>query len=40
MTDTLQPMDVRGVSIGTLRAGKISTQRDYWNGAAFAVPNA
>ena len=46
MTDTdfavewvMQPMNVRGVSIGTLRDGKIATQRDYWNGAAFAVPN-
>ena len=35
----MQPMNVRGVSIGTLRDGKISTQRDYWNGAAFQVPN-
>ena len=46
MTDTdfavewvMQPMNVRGVSIGTLRNGKIATQRDYCNGAAFAVPN-
>ena len=36
----MQPMNVRGVSIGTLRDGKIATQRDYWNGAAFAVPTA
>jgi ketosteroid isomerase-like protein len=35
----MQPMKVRGVSIGTLRDGKISTQRDYWNGAMFTVPN-
>ncbi len=35
----MQPMNVRGVSIGKLRDGKICEQRDYWNGAAFAVPN-
>jgi ketosteroid isomerase-like protein len=35
----MHPMNVRGVSIGKLRDGKISEQRDYWNGAAFAVPN-
>lgn len=35
----MQPMNVRGVSIGTLRDGKIASQRDYWNGAEFAVPN-
>lgn len=35
----MQPMNVRGVSIGKLRNGKICEQRDYWNGAAFHVPN-
>jgi ketosteroid isomerase-like protein len=35
----MQPMNVRGVSVGKLRDGKICEQRDYWNGAAFKVPN-
>ncbi len=35
----MQPMRIRGVSIGKLRDGKICEQRDYWNGAAFKVPN-
>ena len=35
----MQPMNVRGVSIGKLRDGKICEQRDYWNGAQFQVPN-
>jgi hypothetical protein len=35
----MQPMNVPGVSVGTLRAGKICTNRDFWNGAAFTVPN-
>jgi len=35
----MQPMNVRGVSIGKLRDGKICEQRDYWNGAKFQVPN-
>ena len=35
----MQPMGVRGVSIGKLRDGKISENRDYWNGAAYKVPN-
>ena len=35
----MQPMNVRGVSIGKLRDGKIAEQRDYWDGAAFKVPN-
>ena len=35
----MQPMNVRGVSIGKLRDGKISENRDYWNGAAYKVPN-
>jgi ketosteroid isomerase-like protein len=35
----MQPMGVRGVSIGTLRDGKICANRDYWNGAAYQVPN-
>ena len=35
----MQPMNVRGVSFGKLRDGKICEHRDYWNGAAFHVPN-
>jgi hypothetical protein len=35
----MNPMGVRGISIGKLRDGKISENRDYWNGAAFKVPN-
>jgi ketosteroid isomerase-like protein len=35
----MQPMNVRGVSIGKFSDGKIAEQRDYWNGAAFTVPN-
>lgn len=35
----MHPMNVRGVSVGRLRGGRICEQRDYWNGAAFAVPN-
>lgn len=35
----MQPMGIRGVSIGKLRDGKICEQRDYWNGARFQVPN-
>jgi ketosteroid isomerase-like protein len=35
----MQPMDVRGVSIGALRDGKICANRDYWNGAKYVVPN-
>ncbi len=35
----MQPMNVRGISIGKLRDGKICEQRDYWNGAMFQVPN-
>ena len=29
----MQPMNVPGVSVGTLRDGKIATNRDYWNRA-------
>jgi hypothetical protein len=35
----MQPMGVRGASIGLLRDGKIAENRDYWNGKAFDVPN-
>lgn len=35
----MQPMGVRGASVGRLRDGKISCNRDYWNGALFKVPN-
>jgi uncharacterized protein (TIGR02246 family) len=31
----MQPMGVRGASVGTLRDGRIAANRDYWNGAAF-----
>jgi hypothetical protein len=36
----LHPAKVVGVSVGSLRDGKISSNRDYWNGAAFQIPNA
>ena len=35
----MEPMNVRGVSVGKLRDGKICENRDYWNGAAYHVPN-
>ena len=35
----MQPMNVPGVSVGRLRDGKICENRDYWNGAAYTVPN-
>ena len=35
----MQPMNVRGASVGQLRDGKITVNRDYWNGAAYKVPN-
>jgi ketosteroid isomerase-like protein len=35
----MHPMGVAGVSVGRLRDGKISENRDYWNGAAYTVPN-
>lgn len=35
----MQPMNVRGASVGRLRDGKIAVHRDYWNGAAYKVPN-
>jgi ketosteroid isomerase-like protein len=31
----MHPMELRGVSVGTLRDGRISANRDYWNGATF-----
>jgi ketosteroid isomerase-like protein len=34
----MQPMGVRGVSVGKTREGKISENRDYWNGALFQPP--
>jgi hypothetical protein len=34
----LQPFGMKGASIGTLRDGKITSQRDYWNAAA--IPRA
>ena len=36
---TMQPMNVVGVSIGSLKDGKICANRDYWNGAKFKIPN-
>lgn len=33
----MEPMGVRGLSIGTLRDGRIAAQRDYWNGRVFSV---
>jgi ketosteroid isomerase-like protein len=36
----MQPMGVRGASVGQLRDGKIAVHRDYWNGAAYTVPTA
>jgi ketosteroid isomerase-like protein len=35
----MHPMGVRGVSVGTLQDGRIRSNRDYWNGAAYQVPN-
>ena len=35
----MHPMNVPGVSVGRLRDGKITENRDYWNGAAYAIPN-
>ncbi len=32
----MEPLGVRGVSVGTLREGKISSDRDYWNAAVLA----
>jgi limonene-1,2-epoxide hydrolase len=33
----MQPMNVRGVSVGSRRGDKICRNRDYWNGAAFTI---
>jgi SnoaL-like domain len=35
----MQPMGIRGASVGQLRDGKISVNREYWNGTAYQVPN-
>lgn len=35
----MHPMNVRGVAVGQLRDGKITVNRDYWNGAKYAIPN-
>jgi uncharacterized protein (TIGR02246 family) len=35
----MQPMGIPGASVGKLRDGKISVNKDYWNGAKFQVPN-
>jgi steroid delta-isomerase-like uncharacterized protein len=34
---TGKPYRIRGVSVGTLRQGKIISNRDYWNMADFLV---
>jgi ketosteroid isomerase-like protein len=34
----MQPMGVRGLSIGKMHDGKITENRDYWNGALFQIP--
>jgi ketosteroid isomerase-like protein len=33
----MQPMGVRGVSVGRRADGKMIDNRDYWNGAAYTV---
>lgn len=33
----MQPMGVRGASVGCLRDGKIAWQRDYWNATHLKV---
>jgi hypothetical protein len=34
----MQPMGVRGASVGTRREGKIAANRDYWNGKLLELP--
>ncbi|MBM7369220.1 nuclear transport factor 2 family protein [Gordonia hydrophobica] len=34
----MQPQGLRGSSVGTLVDGKISSNRDYWDGATFKLP--
>jgi ketosteroid isomerase-like protein len=34
----MQPMGVRGVSVGHRRGGKMAVNRDYWNSAHYALP--
>lgn len=31
----MHPMGVQGATVGSLRNGKVSAHRDYWNGAKF-----
>ena len=38
MSWVMQPIGLRGASIGLLRDGKISEQRDYWDGTFFEAP--
>jgi hypothetical protein len=33
----MQPMDVRGVSVGTRRDGLITKNRDYWDGRKYTI---
>jgi hypothetical protein len=36
----MQPMGVRGVSVGQRRDGKMASNRDYWNAADFKLPGS
>jgi uncharacterized protein (TIGR02246 family) len=36
----MQPMGLRGASVGKRRDGKIVRNHDYWNGAAFQIGSA
>jgi ketosteroid isomerase-like protein len=33
----MQPANVRGVSVGTRRDGKIRNNRDYWDGKKYTI---
>jgi ketosteroid isomerase-like protein len=33
----MQPMGVRGVSVGTRRDGRIVANRDYWDGRKYTI---
>jgi len=33
----MQPVGLRGASVGKLRDGKIARNHDYWDGAAFKI---
>jgi ketosteroid isomerase-like protein len=34
----MAPLDTRGVSVGTLRDGKVASNRDYWNTGSLRRP--